>query len=67
MLVVVLILKNNNISKYKTQIPSKYKYTYTLMGNVIIDEFENINPDEYNESIGLTENQLIATIQKSMT
>lgn len=39
----------------KTQIPSKYKYTYTLMGNVIIDEFENINPDEYNESIGLTE------------
>jgi hypothetical protein len=38
----------------KTQIPSKYKYTYTLKGNVIVDEFDNINPDEYNESIGLT-------------
>lgn len=37
----------------KTQIPSKYKYTYTLKGNVIVDEFENINPDEYNESIGI--------------
>jgi Copper amine oxidase N-terminal domain. len=30
----------------QTQIPSKYKYTYTLKGNVIVDEFENINPDE---------------------
>ncbi len=39
----------------KTQIPSKYKYTYTLKGNVIVDEFDNINPDEYNELIGLTE------------
>lgn len=39
----------------ETQIPSKYKYTYTLMGNVIVDEFENINPDEYNEMSGITE------------
>lgn len=39
----------------ETQIPSKYKYTYTLMGNVIVDEFENINPDEYNETSGITE------------
>lgn len=29
-----------------TQIPSKYKYEYVLNGNKIIDEFENINPDE---------------------
>jgi len=37
----------------ETQIPSSYKYTYTLMGNVIVDEFDNINPDEYNASIGI--------------
>jgi len=30
----------------KTQIPSKYKFTYTLKGNVVVDEFQNINPDE---------------------
>ena len=29
----------------KTQIPSHYSYTYTLKGNVIHDEFDNINPD----------------------
>jgi hypothetical protein len=40
----------------ETQIPSKYKYTYTLMGSVITDEFENVNPDKYNESAGLTGN-----------
>lgn len=40
----------------ETQIPSHYKYTYTLMGNVIVDEFDNINPDEYNQSIGLYDN-----------
>lgn len=39
----------------ETQIPSKYKYTYTLMGNIIVDEFENINPDEYNETLGITD------------
>lgn len=30
----------------QTQIPSKYKFTYTLNGDVIVDEFENINPDD---------------------
>lgn len=40
-------------SDTNTQIPSKYKYTYVLKGNVIVDEFENINPDEYNNTIGL--------------
>jgi hypothetical protein len=29
-----------------TQIPSHYSYTYTLMGNVINDEFDNVNPDD---------------------
>ena len=35
----------------KTQIPSHYSYTYTLKGEVIHDEFDNINPDEYNSSL----------------
>ena len=35
----------------KTQIPSHYSYTYTLKGKVIKDEFDNINPDEYNSSL----------------
>jgi len=39
----------------KTQIPNKYKYTYTIKGNVVVDEFENVNPDEYNAKMGLTE------------
>ena len=38
----------------ETQTPSKYKYTYTIMGNVIVDEFENKNPDKVNEKLGLT-------------
>jgi len=38
-----------------TQIPSHYKYTYTVMGHEIVDEFDNINPDDYNSSIGITD------------
>lgn len=38
-----------------THIPSSYKYTYTVKGNVIVDTFENVNPDEVNKSLGLTE------------
>ena len=37
----------------ETQIPSSYQYTYTLMGNVIVDKFNNVNPDEVNASLGL--------------
>lgn len=37
-----------------TQIPSSYQYTYTLKGNVIVDKFDNVNPDEVNASLGLT-------------
>ncbi|WP_417897755.1 DNA/RNA non-specific endonuclease [Bacillus haimaensis] len=38
----------------ETQIPSSYQYTYTLMGNRIIDRFDNVNPDEVNAELGLT-------------
>ena len=34
-----------------TQIPSHYSYTYTIKGNVIKDEFDNVNPDEYNSNL----------------
>ncbi len=34
-----------------TQIPSHYSYNYTINGNVINDEFDNVNPDEYNASL----------------
>lgn len=37
-----------------THIPSSYQYTYTLMDEVIVDVFENVNPDEVNEELGLT-------------
>lgn len=36
-----------------TQIPSHYKYEYVLLGNAIVDEFDNVNPDEYNEDMGI--------------
>ena len=38
----------------QTQIPSSYKYTYTLMGNEIVDEFDNVNPEIVNASLGST-------------
>ncbi|MDD4592911.1 MAG: hypothetical protein PHG06_21195 [Parabacteroides sp.] len=31
-----------------TQIPSHYHYTYTINGNVITEDFDNVNPDEVN-------------------
>ncbi|WP_205418607.1 DNA/RNA non-specific endonuclease [Paraliobacillus sediminis] len=41
----------------ETQIPSSYQYTYTLIGNEIADTFDNVNPDEVNESLGLTDSE----------
>ncbi|MGL3067031.1 MULTISPECIES: DNA/RNA non-specific endonuclease [Planococcus] len=38
----------------ETQIPSSYQYTYTVMGNEVVDAFDNVNPDEVNASLGLT-------------
>lgn len=40
----------------KTQIPSHYKYEYVLNGDKVVDEFDNVNPDEVNSSIGSSEN-----------
>lgn len=37
-----------------TQIPSHYSYTYTLKGNVINEEFDNVNPDEVNAKLDET-------------
>lgn len=34
-----------------TQIPSHYHYEYVLNGNKIVDDFDNINPDEVNAAI----------------
>lgn len=41
----------------ETQIPSSYQYTYTLKGNKIVDTFDNVNPDEVNASLGLTDSE----------
>ncbi|ERG68015.1 hypothetical protein M467_12060 [Exiguobacterium chiriqhucha RW-2] len=41
----------------KTHIPSHYEYTYTVKGNVVTDSFDNVNPDEVNEELGLTESE----------
>lgn len=38
----------------ETQVPSSYQYTYTVMGNEVVDLFDNVNPDEVNASLGLT-------------
>jgi hypothetical protein len=35
----------------KTQIPSHYHFTYTLRGNVIVEDFDNLNPDEVNKPL----------------
>lgn len=40
-----------------TQIPSHYKFSYTIKGNQVIDEFDNGNPDNTNKSLGLTESK----------
>lgn len=40
-----------------TQIPSSYQYTYTVAGNEVVDKFDNVNPDEVNASLGLTESE----------
>lgn len=39
---------------YYVFIPINLDVQYTLRGNVIVDKFENMNPDEVNTSLGLT-------------
>jgi hypothetical protein len=41
----------------ETQVPSSYKYNYTLKGEEVVDTFENVNPDEVNDQLGLTESE----------
>ena len=41
----------------ETQIPSSYQYTYTVKGNEVVDTFNNVNPDEVNASLGLTDSE----------
>lgn len=36
-----------------TQIPSHYTYTYTINGEVVHDEFDNVNPDKVNKTINI--------------
>ena len=38
-----------------TQVPNHYRYTYTIKGYQVVDEFQNVNPDDYNAAQGLTE------------
>ncbi|MDR7071640.1 DNA/RNA non-specific endonuclease [Fictibacillus barbaricus] len=35
----------------QTQIPNDYKFTYKIQGRSIIDEFDNVNPDEVNKKL----------------
>ena len=37
-----------------TQVPNHYRYTYTINGYQVVDEFQNVTPDEYNAAQGLT-------------
>ncbi len=34
-----------------TQIPEKYKYEYIINGNSVVDEFDNVDPDEINSKL----------------
>ena len=49
----------------KTQIPSSYQYTYTIMGNKIVDTFDNVNPDEVNASLGLTDSEPVESTEST--
>ncbi|OIU71024.1 DNA/RNA non-specific endonuclease [Rossellomorea aquimaris] len=51
----------------ETQIPSSYQYTYTIKGEEVVDTFDNVNPDEVNESLGLTENEPAESSSTSST
>lgn len=55
-----------------TQIPSHYHYEYVLNGESIVDDFDNINPDEANKAstqqvVETTENTESVIIAESVT
>ncbi|AUD14902.1 MULTISPECIES: DNA/RNA non-specific endonuclease [unclassified Planococcus (in: firmicutes)] len=41
----------------ETQVPSSYQYSYTVRGNEVVDTFDNVNSDEVNASLGLTDSE----------
>ncbi|MBU9674955.1 DNA/RNA non-specific endonuclease [Planococcus sp. CP5-4] len=41
----------------ETQVPSSYQYSYTVRGNEVVDKFDNVNPDEVNAALGLTDSE----------
>lgn len=47
----------------KTQIPSHYHFTYTLKGNDITEDFDNVDPDKVNAKL----NDAIPTPKKDKT
>ena len=49
----------------KTHIPSSYQYAYTVRGNEVVDKFDNVNPDEVNESLGLTDSAPVKSPNKN--
>ncbi len=51
----------------KTQIPNHYRYTYTLKGNVITDDFNNVNPDKVNKSLNEKSAEKPKTTPKTST
>lgn len=51
----------------KTQIPSHYKYTYTLKGNKVVDEYANGNPDKANAEQDLTQSKSTTTKKSTST
>jgi len=50
----------------QTQIPSHYQFTYTLNGKVIMDEFENVNPDEVNAVLSEDSDISITELDKKL-
>lgn len=48
-----------------TQIPSHYHYEYVLKGNKVVDDFDNVNPDEVNAAISTKADTTEATTTTS--
>lgn len=51
----------------KSQIPNHYHYTYTLKGNIITEDFDNVNPDKVNEALVKKPTTASATTKKPTT
>ena len=45
----------------KTQIPSHYHFEYVLKGSAVVDDFDNVNPDEVNNAAAAQQNQTNVT------